>query len=36
VQPAQIGEALNERLGRLHEVASRLYDRWVDGLSRES
>jgi hypothetical protein len=27
---------LQERLDRLHEVASRIYERWTEGLSRGS
>ncbi|HEX6157526.1 MAG TPA: type 1 glutamine amidotransferase [Burkholderiales bacterium] len=33
-QPAEIANALKDRLGALHEVANRLYDRWTEGLSR--
>jgi GMP synthase-like glutamine amidotransferase len=32
-QPEQIGRALKDRLGALHEVANRLYDRWTKNLS---
>jgi GMP synthase-like glutamine amidotransferase len=35
-QPAEIERGLQERLGALHEVANRLYDRWTEGLSRGS
>jgi GMP synthase-like glutamine amidotransferase len=35
-QPAEIGKGLQDRLGALHEVANRLYDRWTEGLSRGS
>jgi GMP synthase-like glutamine amidotransferase len=35
-QPAEIGKSLKNRLGALHEVANRLYDRWSEGLSRGS
>ena len=32
--PAEIRRDLDARLDRLHEVASRIYDRWIEGLSR--
>src|SRR5258706_11351456 len=35
VQPAEeIGRDLDARIERLHHVAARVYDRWVEGLSR--
>ena len=34
--PAAIERGLQDRLGALHEVANRLYDRWTEGLSRGS
>jgi GMP synthase-like glutamine amidotransferase len=33
-KPAEMEGDLKERLGRLHDVATRLYDRWTLGLSR--
>ncbi|MFO1320060.1 MAG: type 1 glutamine amidotransferase [Burkholderiales bacterium] len=33
-EPAQMHEALDERLSHLHRVAGRLYDRWLQGLAR--
>jgi GMP synthase-like glutamine amidotransferase len=35
-KPAEIERDLKDRLGALHEVANRLYDRWTEGLSRGS
>src|SRR5688572_5612156 len=35
-EPAEIDLNLKQRLATLHEVANRLYDRWTEGLSRES
>jgi len=35
-QAAEIETNLKDRLGALHEVANRLYDRWTEGLSRGS
>jgi len=35
-RPEEIEKDLQARLDRLHEVANRLYDRWSEGLSRES
>ncbi len=35
-QAAAIEANLKDRLGALHEVANRLYDRWAEGLSRGS
>ena len=35
-QPAAIETDLKDRLGALHEVANRLYDRWTEGLNRGS
>ena len=35
-KPTEIETDLSGRLDRLHEVASRLYDRWTEGLSRGS
>jgi hypothetical protein len=32
--PEEIEKNLPDRLGRLHEVAGRLYDRWTEGLGR--
>jgi GMP synthase-like glutamine amidotransferase len=32
--PQKIGKNLAERIGALHKVADRLYDRWSEGLSR--
>jgi GMP synthase-like glutamine amidotransferase len=32
--PEEIQREMQDRLGRLHEVASRIYDRWTLGLSR--
>jgi GMP synthase-like glutamine amidotransferase len=32
--PGEIERGLKDRLGKLHEVANRLYDRWTEGLSR--
>jgi GMP synthase-like glutamine amidotransferase len=32
--PSEIERNLKDRLGALHEVANRLYDRWSEGLSR--
>ncbi len=35
VQPAEeIGRDLAARIERLHQVAARVYDRWLEGLSR--
>ena len=34
--PEQIEKDLSPRLDRLHQVANRLYDRWIEGLSRGS
>jgi hypothetical protein len=37
VQPvSEMEKNLQERLDRLHEVASRIYDRWTGNLSRGS
>jgi GMP synthase-like glutamine amidotransferase len=33
-EPGEIERGLKDRLGALHEVANRLYDRWTEGLSR--
>jgi len=33
-KPAEIERGLKDRLGALHEVANRLYDRWTEGLGR--
>jgi hypothetical protein len=32
----EIQRDLRERLGRLNEVANKIYDRWTEGLSRGS
>ena len=34
--PEQIEKDLSPRLDRLHQVANRLYDRWIEGFSRGS
>jgi hypothetical protein len=33
-RPEHIRRDLQEKLGRLNEVATKLYDRWTEGLSR--
>ena len=33
-RPEEIRNDLEGRLGRLHDVASTLYDRWTEGLGR--
>jgi hypothetical protein len=35
-RPEEIRRELETKLGRLNEVATRLYDRWTEGLSRGS
>ena len=35
-EPAEIRRDLEGRVARLHEVANRIYDRWIEGLSRGS
>jgi GMP synthase-like glutamine amidotransferase len=34
--PAEIRRDLEGRIARLHEMANRIYDRWIEGLSRGS